>query len=46
MNFLTPKNTTLKLHDLKKFQFPKHYSIQLLLLFSQLKKTTPNFFQA
>jgi hypothetical protein len=33
VNFLTPKNATLKLHDPKKFQFPKFFLIQLLLLF-------------
>ena len=25
VNFFTPKNTTLKIHDLKKFQFTKFY---------------------
>ena len=28
MNFLTTKNTTLKLHDPKKFQFLEFYLVQ------------------
>ena len=36
--FLTPKYTTLKLHDPQKFQFSKFYLVQKLLLIKGLKK--------
>ena len=38
VNFLTTKNTTLKLHDPEKFLFSKFYLVQKLLLIYWLKK--------
>ena len=46
MNFLTPKNATLKLHDPKKFQFQIFNNLTIITLILMIKKNAPNFFQA